>query len=386
MGDVVSDLFGGTNKEGMQAQAGDNAERRQFIEQQANQARADIFGIAPAADTNRNMGFQQALDIYGQTMPQQLGTFQQGNVGAQEQLIQGMPQYRNAIMGLPVDYQSFQPQALQYDSGYTQQQLPEFIDTASILGGLQQPGTGGSSSNSGTAAGNAGGLGSGGTQSSPAQQAGLSGGGQSGAGPGYTGGYSPQGGGTAGGWFGSPLGPGDMNRTGGNPGGGGSGQGFWDTVSQNGDWSWLEKLIKMGAGAGATAIGGPLAGIGMKGFGMTDTGKDFWDIWQGDPLNPNRSEFVGPPDPGYQAAGGDQFPGQSGYGQNAITGSGNMGLGDAGGMPGSLGPRSQYGRGNMAGGRNNSIGNMGYASRIHRGPSGDPSDRPVWRLPPSKAG
>ena len=105
-------------------------------------ARKDILNLVPAADINRNLGFQGALDIIGQTTPQQLGVLQQGNVQAQQQLLAGLPQIQNALLGRGVDLAALQPRALNVDSSFAQQKLPEFITTTAALN-ASQPTTGG---------------------------------------------------------------------------------------------------------------------------------------------------------------------------------------------------------------------------------------------------
>jgi hypothetical protein len=131
-------IFGGTDKSAQKGQKADNAASRKFIEEQMAAGRADVMGAYPAAEANRNMGYQSALDVYGQTMPQELSTYQQGNMNAQGTLLAGMPQMMNAIYGLPTDMSGLTPQAVQYDPSYTQQQLPDY---AGIQGpaGAEQP-------------------------------------------------------------------------------------------------------------------------------------------------------------------------------------------------------------------------------------------------------
>jgi len=93
------------------------------------QARGDLFKLFPTAQQNVAQGFQGALDVFGQSLPAQTDVFQQGNVGAQQALINALPQFQNAILGSPVDFSSFQPTQIQTpDLGFFQQQLPEFID------------------------------------------------------------------------------------------------------------------------------------------------------------------------------------------------------------------------------------------------------------------
>lgn len=88
------------------------------------QARGDLFKLFPAAQQNAQQGYQGALDVFNQTLPQQSDIYQQGNVAAQNQLINAMPQYQNAILGGAVDYSQFQPTVLeQPDYGFANQQL-----------------------------------------------------------------------------------------------------------------------------------------------------------------------------------------------------------------------------------------------------------------------
>lgn len=127
-------LFGDVSGEGQQAaQAAENLANREFMRQQAEQARGDIFRLFPAAEEARQLGTQGALDIFGQTIPQQAQQFQQGNVGAQQQLTQGLPQILAALRGTPIDISQIQPQTLQFDPSFAQQQLPQFQSTASLF-------------------------------------------------------------------------------------------------------------------------------------------------------------------------------------------------------------------------------------------------------------
>lgn len=128
-------LFGGKDKSAQKKTIADNKQRQAFIEQQMGQARSDLLGLAPGMQQNANMGFQSALDVLGQAYPQQMDIYQQGNVGAQNQLIAGVPQVHNAIMGLPVDYSVFQPMQLNYDASWAQQQLPQYVSAGDLLGG-----------------------------------------------------------------------------------------------------------------------------------------------------------------------------------------------------------------------------------------------------------
>jgi len=94
------------------------------IEAANQRAREDLFKLFPAAQQNMQQGYQGALDVFNQTLPQQANVFQAGNVAAQNQLLAGMPQYQNAILGAPVDYSKFQATQLQQPNfDFANQQL-----------------------------------------------------------------------------------------------------------------------------------------------------------------------------------------------------------------------------------------------------------------------
>lgn len=133
MSSVVDTLFGSTDKSAQRAQTQANQRAVELIAENTEQARGDVLGLFPAGDTNRNLGFQAALDVLGQSIPQQFSAFQQGNLGAQQTLLAGQPQFQNAILGLPADLSGFQPQAIQFDTSFAQQQLPEFISSPAAL-------------------------------------------------------------------------------------------------------------------------------------------------------------------------------------------------------------------------------------------------------------
>jgi len=102
-------------------------------EKATKQARGDLFKLFPSAEANAQQGYQSALDVFGQFMPQQAQTFQQGNVAAQNQILAGMPQAHNALMGGAVDYSQFQPTQLNYDANIFQQQLPDYQTSQQAL-------------------------------------------------------------------------------------------------------------------------------------------------------------------------------------------------------------------------------------------------------------
>lgn len=88
------------------------------------EARKDIDKYFPQAQATTAAGFKGALDTFNQFMPAQTDVYQQGNVGAQQALLSGLPQMQNAILGAPIDYSAFQPQRLDFDTSIFNQSLP----------------------------------------------------------------------------------------------------------------------------------------------------------------------------------------------------------------------------------------------------------------------
>ena len=134
-------FFGGAEKKAAKAQTQALGEGQEFIRQGIEEARGAAIPLFGAAQQNLLGGFQGALDIFGQTVPQQLQAFQGGNVGAQRALLAGLPQQQAAILGGALDPNALQVQTLQLPGFETfRQQLPEFTSINQALG-INQTGT-----------------------------------------------------------------------------------------------------------------------------------------------------------------------------------------------------------------------------------------------------
>jgi len=123
-------LFGGTDTSSQDATLEANAQAIELIRQQGERARSDVLGIFPQAQQAQTQGFQGALDVLGQTIPQQANVFQQGFTGAQDVLKAGLASRNNAILGLPQDLSlsgvlGDPSGALNVDFGFANQQLPQ---------------------------------------------------------------------------------------------------------------------------------------------------------------------------------------------------------------------------------------------------------------------
>ena len=116
----------GVDSSAQQAQIDANAETLALIERQTQRGARDVSKLFGSAQENLLAGNQGALDIFGQSAPQQLSALQQGNMGAQQQLLAGLPQQQAALLGLPADLSALQPRGVNVNTGFMQQQLPQF--------------------------------------------------------------------------------------------------------------------------------------------------------------------------------------------------------------------------------------------------------------------
>lgn len=119
MGKVVKKLFGGTDKD-----------LRKQIEENTAGAQKTALQFFPAGEENRNRSTSQALDILGQSLPQQMSTFQDGNVAAQQNLIEGLQGSNAAIMGDPLSggftpFRAALPEE-SFHTAFADQLIPEF--------------------------------------------------------------------------------------------------------------------------------------------------------------------------------------------------------------------------------------------------------------------
>lgn len=95
-------------KDATKSQERQNEANRDFIESQIGQAREDAASLFPAAELNLLAGQQAALDVFGQSAPQQVQAIQAGSDAA-----------RQAILGTGTGEVGFTP-----DISFMQQILP----------------------------------------------------------------------------------------------------------------------------------------------------------------------------------------------------------------------------------------------------------------------
>lgn len=124
---------GGVDSSQQQLQLAQNQKTLELIERQTQRASRDVGKLFGSAEQNLLAGNQAAADLMGQYAPEQFGALQQGNINAQQQVLAGMPQVQNALLGLPTDLSGFQPRTFQPNLSFLQQQMPQFQSSADAL-------------------------------------------------------------------------------------------------------------------------------------------------------------------------------------------------------------------------------------------------------------
>ncbi len=125
---IIKDtFFGGAEKQAATAQTKALEQAQTFTREGVAQARGDIQELFPQAQQDLQQGFQGALDVFAQTIPQQTAAFAGGNVAAQQALLAGLPQQQAAILGGQAALQplNIQPFQFQPDLSFAQQTLPQ---------------------------------------------------------------------------------------------------------------------------------------------------------------------------------------------------------------------------------------------------------------------
>lgn len=131
---AVSSALNRPDTSAQRAQTAQNARSQEFIEQQSRMAQLASQRLFDTGQNNLLAGNEAALNLFQQGAPQQLSAFQQGNMNAQNQILAGLPQIQNAIMGTPVNYGAFTPRAVNVDTNFLQgAQLPNFQNAAGSL-------------------------------------------------------------------------------------------------------------------------------------------------------------------------------------------------------------------------------------------------------------
>ncbi len=117
------------------AQIQANREAQEYIRQATNVARSDTARLFPQALGAQRGGNQAALDLYGQSMPQQMQQLRRGNTNAQQVLLNQQGGIESALMGNIMPQQQMNPTRVPYDpTMFTGLQLPPTPELGAIPG------------------------------------------------------------------------------------------------------------------------------------------------------------------------------------------------------------------------------------------------------------
>ena len=153
---IITDMFfGGAEKDAAKAQTDALREGQKIQSEATEQARQDVMSMFPQSQESARMGFQNALNVFNQALPQQTAAFQQGNLGAQQALQAGLSQQINALLGGQIDLSGIQPVSVQPDMSFASQNIllpflqdqqqesagDDFLDlgVGANIGGMQMP-------------------------------------------------------------------------------------------------------------------------------------------------------------------------------------------------------------------------------------------------------
>jgi len=126
LSETFDTVFGGVDDSSQKAQIQQNKRAQEFIEEQAAQGRSDVINLQPLVDQAMTAGYGGAVDALKGTLSGGLDAIGQGSYAAQQAVLAGLAQFQNAILGLPVNNQAFQPVRLSPDySGLLNAQLPD---------------------------------------------------------------------------------------------------------------------------------------------------------------------------------------------------------------------------------------------------------------------
>lgn len=127
-----SGLSNRSARRSIEAQREQAQRAQEFIERSMRQSRGDAFRLYNEARAARQQGLQYGLTQQQQYVPELMNFYQQGNMAAQNQIINALPAMNAAILGQPMNYN---PQAVGL-------QLPQFNVPIPQLQQISSPPTG----------------------------------------------------------------------------------------------------------------------------------------------------------------------------------------------------------------------------------------------------
>lgn len=137
---IIKDtFFGGAEKKAARAQQQNLEQAQQITREAANQARGDIMNLFPQSQDSARQGFQGALSVFNQTLPQQAQALTGGNVAAQNALLAGLPAMQAAILGTPMPELNLQPFQFQPNFDFANQNITSPRENQTQETQTQQP-------------------------------------------------------------------------------------------------------------------------------------------------------------------------------------------------------------------------------------------------------
>ena len=129
---------GAAGEEATAAQLAAQEQARQDYLAGVNRAQENLMNLFPQASQMLGGGYRDAFNLMQQATPAQMQMAQQGNVNAQQTLLNSLPQMQNAILGGAIDYSALGgPQSVNVDTSFLQNaQAPTGqLDFSQLLGG-----------------------------------------------------------------------------------------------------------------------------------------------------------------------------------------------------------------------------------------------------------
>ena len=114
----IQDWLFGTNQEQRTDQLDLNRENRSFVERELLQSRQDMMELFGMAQGTVRDATNRAGGVITEMYPQLAGISQDANVHAQQANVDGLQQYQNALMGVPLDYSTYKPYKANYNTDY----------------------------------------------------------------------------------------------------------------------------------------------------------------------------------------------------------------------------------------------------------------------------
>ena len=125
---VKDTFFGGAEKKAARAQQQNLEQSQQFVRQAAREAEGKATDLFERSTETIGRGLEGAQNILQELTPAQQDLVTQSNMAAQNTLLAGLPQIKNAILGgAPVDLSGLQAQQFSTPTDFLNQPLPNFV-------------------------------------------------------------------------------------------------------------------------------------------------------------------------------------------------------------------------------------------------------------------